>query len=349
LAGNLTGMTFESSVRDIARIIGALKASPNRFYQNVGYQVERFLAPGTELEEMLGFKAEAPGLLRHAEAQTQTNQNLRSLREHLVCKTDLLKKVSVNTVFKGYSHQGVSLLSGNEVPLADRLTLQYIASLWPGMEMRAVINWISGLTADSKREISSIIFKGQDNYKELSELARVSSLSLINDASLGEVRDLNRQKAQGRFTDLPSVFGDGIDVSTACQILAKGFGLSIYLTDVQEFESLGESFRGDLEGYYKHLYEFIGLAQRKFGDSIDYSFILNLLPLAHKVDFVMHPDPRQALYYTHQRVRGGGHINYRMLAYLSNQLIADSDPGFEGLRLKEQPKLSDRTEFFDRS
>src|SRR5438067_2931053 len=51
---------------------------------------------------------------------------------------------------------------------------------------------------------------------------------------------------------------------------------------------------------------------------------LNLLPLAHRVDLWMHGDPKQAAYFTAQRSRPGGHINYRSLAYEANQLLAKS-------------------------
>ena len=89
--------------------------------------------------------------------------------------------------------------------------------------------------------------------------------------------------------------------------------------------------------------------ERTFADTIDYSFIINLLPMAHKVVFFMHGDPKQALYLTHQRSRNGGHINYRLLAYEANRLISDSNASMAGMRLNKRPDPADRTQFFDRS
>lgn len=77
--------------------------------------------------------------------------------------------------------------------------------------------------------------------------------------------------------------------------------------------------------------------------------MLNLLPLAHQVDIWMHGDPKQALYLTTQRVRPGGHINYRALAYEANQLLAASDPYLAAIQLEQRPNPASRDEFFDRS
>ncbi len=86
-----------------------------------------------------------------------------------------------------------------------------------------------------------------------------------------------------------------------------------------------------------------------YRDTIDYAFVLNLLPLAHQLDLWMHGDPKQAAYFTAQRSRPGGHINYRTLAYEANQLLAMNDSYLSGMRLPRKPDPSSREEFFDRS
>ena len=77
--------------------------------------------------------------------------------------------------------------------------------------------------------------------------------------------------------------------------------------------------------------------------------MLNLLPLSHQVPLWMHGDPKQAIYMPHQRVRPGGQINYRILAWEANQLLASSDPYLEAIRLGARPEAGSRKEFFDRS
>ena len=58
-------MSFETSARDWSRILSELKASPLSYYHKVATQIERLLAPSREEEESLGYRAEAPGLIRH--------------------------------------------------------------------------------------------------------------------------------------------------------------------------------------------------------------------------------------------------------------------------------------------
>jgi len=104
----------------------------------------------------------------------------------------------------------------------------------------------------------------------------------------------------------------------------------------------------DLEIHYARVKEFISKAHELLGD-VDYSWCTNLLPMAHKVDLWMHGTPHQLHYLTHLRVREGGHINYRALAYELNQHIADGDPAVDGIRLRStRPDPANREEFFSR-
>jgi len=104
-----------------------------------------------------------------------------------------------------------------------------------------------------------------------------------------------------------------------------------------------------LISYYTKLQQFLEKVSAAYRGTIDYSFILNLLPLAHQVDLWMHGDPKQALYLTTQRSRPGGHINYRALAYEANRLLSAYDPYLSGIRLSKKPDPTSREEFFDRS
>jgi hypothetical protein len=166
---------------------------------------------------------------------------------------------------------------------------------------------------------------------------------------LGELRDLNRHRAWGRFFPLPLVFGERMTKETMAQIIARGFGLPLYLTDVAAFAEHKAAFEQDLVAYYTKLQMFLDKVSASHQDTIDYGFVLNLLPLAHRVDLWMHGDPKQAAYFTAQRSRPGGHINYRSLAYEANQLLAESDTYLYGILLSKKPDPSSKEEFFDRS
>lgn len=348
LFGQWSGMSFETSARDWSRILAELKASPLPYYHRVAGQIQKLLAPTREEEEMLSYKAEAPGLIRHTDPLFTINTNLLALKQFIEGQTDLLQRVSIQRTFQGLVKQGVHLLDASYTP-GDRLVAQYLLQLWPGLERDTLLDWIHGQNDEVKRAISSLIFALHSNYSELPGYARTTNMTLVVQSFLGELRDLNRHRAWGRFVPLPLVFGEALTKDSVDQILARGFGLPLYLTEVPAFASQKEFFEQDLYEYYQKLRAFLDRVAERYGKTIDYSFMLNLLPLAHQVDIWLHGDPKQALYLTMQRVRPGGHINYRALAYEANQLLAEHDPYLAALRLTERPDAGSRIEFFDRS
>jgi len=348
LFGQWSGMSFETSARDWSRILSELKASPLSYYHKVATQIERLLAPSKEEEESLGYKAEAPGLIRHTSPQHTTNSNLRTLKQFLLEKTDLLQRIPIQKGSPKLVEQRVSLIEPAYTE-GDRLVAASILLLWPGLERTALLKWIESRDAETKRAISSLLFSGHSNYCELPSYARTTCLTFVIEGCLGELRDFNRHRAWGRFFPLPLVFGEPVSKDTVDQLLAHGFSLPCYLTDIPEMASYKAAMEGDLLAYYASLQEFVAKVEAQYHDTIDYSFVLNLLPLAHRVDLWMHGDPKQALYLTRQRTRSGGHINYRMLAYEASQLLAVSDPYLSALRLESRPDPMSRAEFFDRS
>lgn len=348
LFGQWSGMSFETSARDWSRILSELKASPLAYYHRVAVQIERLLAPSRQEEESLGYKAEAPGLIRHTSAQFTANSNLHALKQFLLEKTDLLQQVPIQRGFPKLVKQCVSLIKP-EYTEGDRLVAESLLLLWPGFEKTALLKWIQSRDTETKREISSLLFSGHSNYCELPSYAHTTHLTLVIEGCLGELRDFNRHRAWGRFSPLPLVFGEPITRDTVEQILARGFSLSAYLTDIPEMDPYKVVMEHDLLAYYASLQTFIAKVVAHYHDTIDYAFILNLLPLAHRIDLWMHGDPKQALYLTRQRTRPGGHINYRILAYDASQILAMSDPYLSALRLETRPNPASRAEFFDRS
>jgi len=348
LLGQGSGLSLETSARDWARIIGELKASPLHFYGRVANQIERFLTPSKEEEELLKFKAEAPSLIKYTQPSETTNKNLGILKDYFVEKTDLEQNVITRRDFRGSVEQVTELIP-DKYTEGERMVAQYALTLWPGMDKNQLLDWVHSQSITTKKEISLILFNDHNNYRELPQLARTSRISLMNQTFLGEVRDWNRHRAWGRFINLPLVNGSPVDADKISQILASGYGLPLYLTEIPEFSDVKSEFEVDLATYYQKLYGFVGKIDDRYGSDFDYSFAINLLPLAHQVDLWMHGDPKQALYMTHQRSKPGGHINYRAISFSANQLIADSDPYLEGMRLPKRPDPSNRDEFFNRS
>jgi hypothetical protein len=348
LIGQWSGMSFETSARDWSRIIAELRASPLLYYRKVAAQLEKLLAPTTEEEEILNYKAEAPGLIRHTAPLLTTNINLHTLKQFLEDKTDLLQRVPIHSSFPIRVDQRVSMIDPLNTE-GDRLVAAYVLLLWPGLEREQLLNWIHTQNDETKNAISAIIFSGHTNYCELPGFGRTTRMTLVIESFLGELRDLNRHRAWGRFFPLPLVFGERLTKNTVEQIVARGFGLPLYLTDIPAFSDYKAAYERDLVSYYIKLQKFLEKVSGTYRDTIDYSFVLNLLPLAHQVDLWMHGDPKQASYFTMQRSRPGGHINYRALAYEANQLLATFDPYLSAMRLLKKPDPTSREEFFDRS
>ena len=348
LFGQWSGMSFETSARDWSRIIAELKASPLSYYQKVAAQIEKLLAPTREEEEALDYKAEAPGLIRHTAPFLTANRNLHALKQFLEEQTDLLQSVSIYSGSPKRVDQRVSFIEPVYTE-GDRLVASYALLLWPGLERKQLFNWIHTQDSGTKKAISTIIFSGHTNYCELPGFGRTTRMTLVMESFLGELRDLNRHRAWGRFFPLPLVFGERLTKETIEQIIARGFGLPLYLTDIPAFADYKTAFEQDLVAYYTKLQKFLENVSATYRDTIDYAFVLNLLPLAHQVDLWMHGDPKQAAYFTAQRSRPGGHINYRSLAYEANQLLVKYDPYLSGMHLSRKPDPTSREEFFDRS
>lgn len=348
LFGQWSGMSFETSARDWSRILSELKASPLSYYRKVAVQIERLLAPSKEEEEALGYKAEAPGLIRHTSPQFTTNSNLQVLKQLLLQKTDLLQQVPLQKGSPKLVEQRVKMIEP-EYTEGERLIAASILLLWPGLDSNRLLKWIQNQDADAKKTISSVLFLNHSNYCELPGYARTTRMTLVIEGCLGELRDFNRHRAWGRFSPLPLIFGESVTRDTVDQLLSRGFGLPCYLTEIPEMASYKAAMERDLLEYYARLQEFVATVEANYHDSVDYSFVLNLLPLAHRVDLWMHGDPKQSLYLTRQRTRPGGHINYRMLAYEASQLLAMSDPYLSALWIQSKPDPKSREEFFDRS
>jgi hypothetical protein len=348
LLGQWSGMSFETSARDWSRILAELKTSPISYYYKVARQLEKLLAPDSSEEEALNYRAEAPGLIRHTSPQLTTNQNLQALKQFLIEDTDLLQRVPLLRGFPRVVEQHVTTIEP-QYSEGDRLVASYILLLWPGLERNQLLDWLHMQDEGVKRAMSAIVFAGHTNYNELPTFARTTHMTLIIESSLGELRDFNRHRAWGRFFPLPLVFGERLSRDMLEQIIGRGFVLPLYLTAVPAFAELRAAFEQDLLAYYDRLLTLIEKVSLAYGDSIDYTFALNLLPLAQQIDLWMHGDPRQALYLTTQRTRPGGHINYRMLAYEANQQLAATDPYLSAIQFDKRPDPASREEFLDRS
>ena len=346
LFGQRTGMSNDMSARDWSRYVADLKASPIEFYQKMGSHIERFLTPTKTEEKKLQFKAEAPSLIRHTEATPTTNNNLAFLREFVLGETSLLDSVDINVEFDEV------LPTADMLPFkyteGDKMVAQYLLTLWPGMNRDQLLDWVHNQDDEVKKKISGVITKDHHCNNELSVLATTRGMTIVYEGAVAEARDENRHRAAGRFAPLPMIFAADIDAETVLQVLARGYTLPAYLTHMSEFADECEEFRTDMLILYSHIFDLVKEVYANHGNNINYSFVYNLLPLAHTVDFWMHLDPKGAHYMPDRRTRPGGHVNYIVQNARANELIAGSDPYLSSYKLP-QPKPFSREDFFNRA
>ncbi len=345
LLGQSSGFSYETSARDWARTISIMKASPMHYFNSLANQLESILAPLHEVEESLGFKAEAPSLIKHTLPDSTLQANLHSLEQCLLTTT-LLSNVEKRKIIHSEEKQDVVLVNKLHYSSMEKVVAQYILALWPGLDAAELYDWVA--TKAPKQEISNIIFNNHTHQQELPQIARTSDITIRCEAFLGEVRDFNRHRALGRFLQMPTVQSPRVTYDTFIQTAMAGYGLPLYLTGNKEFVNLRQSFSSALQHYYTKLFSLLEEVHESHGDSTDYAFALNLLPMAQRVNLWLHFDPKQAHYFTHLRVRPGGHINYRALAFDISSVIANSDPYFSALKLESKPDPVNREEFFSR-
>lgn len=347
LLGQESSQFVGDTARNLSRLIGELKGSPIPLYGKIGQQLERLLAPSSTEEEVLGQKAEAPALIRHTQASRVVNENIQNLKRYISERPDFQREVRIFSRFRGAVPQSVEYLP-RVFTEAERLTAQYFLTIWPGLDHTQILAWVSSCSREVKNQIAEIIFRNHDDKHELPGFGRTSAITAIVNGSLAEVRDLNRHRSLGRFIELPLVFGLPMTAETFEQILAKGYVLPLYLTDVTEFTNLGRAVVEDLDDYYQALYNLLDWTKATFGNSIDYSFMVNLLPLSHQISIWLHFDPKSSVYTPKLRYKPGGQINYRAAAWQISKHIASSDPYLLPLKIEKRPDPGSREEFFDR-
>ena len=378
LLGLSTGFAFEASTREWSKIITHLKASNIGYYKNMGSQIKEFLSPLIEIENYLGFKSDSPSLVRHTEEDNSPkdsfNKVLKFFGKKFLCDvygrikldlsdfdSDLLKTYmelkgidrrlfGTKKEFRGFVDQNVKIID-RKYTEGERTFAMYLLTLFPDTDSEKALPFIHNLRDNEKKELSEITFGNFDYRNQMPEqFGETTSLGAIINLTFGEARDLNRHRAWQRFIQsMPLPYVTKLTNSAAVNIINKGYGLPAYFTEISEFSKLKEQMESGLKEYYEKLSVFVEHVEKEFGYDIGYEFIYNLLPLAHKTELIMHGTPKQAEYLSQLRVRSGGHINYRQIAFDMVKGFADLDPSLDAIRLNKRPDPRNRKEFFNRS
>ena len=342
LFGTSTGCTYETSAREWTSRIASLRAMPGPYHQRLADHLEYLLAPPAEIEEVMGFKAEAPSLIRHTAPDATVGENLRRLEERVRGSIPWMMPAP-----RTEQSQGVAMLTQG-IDAAGLVIAQYLTAAIENVDLADAVGYVLTRSSPELQQLSAIVFAGHTHQREPPQIADTTGLGAVLTMSLGEARDLNRHRAFARYINGWSfLYGAPCAVERAKAIMDDGFVMPLYL-DIPGFEAERQRMIDSLQEHYDLADRFIDKTRAELGDA-DYGWFMNLLPMAHRVDLVLHGTPHQLHYMTHLRVREGGHINYRALAYDLNKRVADANPALEGIRLRTTiPDPANREEFFSR-
>jgi hypothetical protein len=337
---NKTSLAYITSAREWARLISVFKASNEYNLVCLAEQLEILFAPDESVAEKLKYTPEAPDLIRHTEADEITNKNLHILQQYL---EEHLKITQVLEFSKTITcHKVKADLLTMSLSVGSKILLQHILTIYPNVSIQSIIQFIDNLNIEQKSYISKILFKDFNHHKQMGNLFRVNTHSFVLTCSNSELRDLNRHRAWGRY--IPA-----LNTNKYKEILYTGYTLPLYLTKNPALKEIRQEFEQDLQEYYKKLQNFIDMSS-EYEWFPQYIYV-QLLPFAHIFTSFFHASPKEISYMTQLRVRPGGHINYRQLAYDIAKLGANSESLLQAMIPEHivKPDACSREEFIDRS
>jgi thymidylate synthase ThyX len=336
---NKTSFAYITSAREWARLISLFKSSDDLNLTYLGEQLEVLYAPLPEFASEIGYTPEAPDLIRYTSSDETTGENIIQLRNYLEKNTDILSLLeSKKTEYKPLN----VILVDQTITAGTKIMVQNILTLYPAIGILKLIDWLQKLPKEEKKILSRIVFQNFSHHKQMGSQFKVNTHTYILTCSNSEMRDLNRHRAWGRFVPI-------ISTQNYSSLLDSGYTLPLYLTDNLALLDIREEFEDDIVDYYTLLQKFIVKVKKETW--FPQHLLVQLLPFGHVFTLFMHGSPKEISYLSQIRVRPGGHINYRMLAYNMAELAAKSEPFLIGLHLGEdkKPNPSSREEFVDRS
>lgn len=337
---NKTSLAYITSAREWARLISVFKASNEYNLVCLGEQLEILFAPEENVASSLGYTPEAPDLIRHTEADFITRDNLDYLYQYL---QEELKIDSKLELIQDIIYQPLKVeLLDLKISSGAKILFQHILTLYPNASINSILEFISNLSEQQELKISKILFQNFNHHKQMNNLFRVNTHSFVLTSSNSELRDLNRHRAWGRY--IPALNTKNYQAN-----LYTGYTLPLYLTDNPELVAIRQEFEQDLQSYYVQLQDFITLtSQYNWFPQYIYT---QLLPFAHIFTSIFHASPKEISYMTQLRVRPGGHINYRYLAYEMANLGSNSESLLQSMlpNYMLKPDPCSREEFVDRS
>lgn len=332
--GVRTSAAYICSSREWARVIQWLKSDASVESVCLGEQLEFLFAPPAEEAASLGYHPEAPDMIRHTKPDSRTTTMLQELS---VAAADLLAKVPRSQTLKHHKQKVTAL--PNEATPAQKYLFFSLLCLRPSLTWTEFAAWETNLESRRRSKISKLLLSEFTHHNHLPHWSRTGGTTLEVEMTISEAIDFNRHRAWGRF----STFLESDEVK---ELLTDGFITPAYL-DVPELQGLRTEFVASLKKYYQEL----AALTEELPEETSPHFIRSLIPNAQRIRYFLTGGPKEISYLTQLRVRPGGHINYRLLAYEMAKVASHTDPLLSALDFGKgrKPDPASAVEFFDRS
>jgi thymidylate synthase ThyX len=338
-AMHTTSMALFTNAREWSRLIGQLQSKTDLEAINIAAMLKHLLAPTEEIALQLNYTPEAAELIRYTSADEITGDNLQTLQNYLETLETFQKLVDSNFNEIKFINAEATLF-GDKLSSGGKLILQNILCLYPTLNIAKLSVWLQSLSKNEAEKLGTICFQNFNHHRQIGQPLSTNQVSFELKTDFGAMMDLNRHRAWGRFNPIFNYLNFSTD------LIKNGFVLPLYLTEIPEMKAIKDEFEKRMLEYYKQVEIFWNDASQV--ENFPKQALIDLLPLAHNANILMHASAKEIDYMTKLRVRPGGHINYRFLVYQMQQEVIKADPFFRPQELTK-PDSNSKAEFMDRS
>lgn len=304
-AGAETSMTMLTSTRTWVDMISQLRSTGNVQHEQLGDQLHTLLRL-KDYEGAEDLQAEMSALTKYSEGKDTLTNNLAELATMLENDEEFTRLSSIDK--SPLSHEtNVDLLEISDFEnYGEQLALQYISTLYPEMDERAILHYLENLDEDDKSEMGRIMLQEHMHHNLMRNPGDVRGPVFVLETAQAYLRDLNRHRAAGRL--IPALEGHNMDAA-----VYAGFNDNFQMEHAEYLQPHKEEWTADMERHYKYIYEAYEQLKEVSEDAAHH--IINVLPLGHQMKMHMSEPVTQLNYMTSLRVSLGGDYGYRSTVY----------------------------------
>lgn len=340
-----TGMVLFTSIQHWQRVVAYLRGSEIQSDVLLGEQIQYLLNPPKEVAEKLNYVPEAGELLKYTEPTHTFQWNLENVKT-------LLKKQRVSSLpghVEVSRHESEVVNKEDKTAKVDAIVVRQILSAIFSHAEFLQVDRLAKSIRHLWKDIISTMGTSLTRFNPTDEVMAITTMNVTVETSMAAVRDLSRHRALARFITMPIFQRKAMSYFDVVAEIKRGFVLPLHVTELEEMKDINTSMTADLKAYYEKILSFAETVLQLLGDNADYSFILGLLPLAHRTQLTMHGDPKTWHYMIDLRTAVGGRIDYRLLVSQMGKSLIKRYPIFQNFFVIHPVDIRSKEEFYGRS